>query len=247
MPEPMELSDIIIALNAYVGGDKNKAKEAAKELRAQSSPVAQHLINVGAGQKSGEVQTKLDELQKKLDEATEHLEGKETELAELRAKTPDAASIEASAKNKYEKQLRKVEAERDTSRQQYENALRQVAIDKAVALLITPNEQGLRVDREYAQLIAAEKLRPHILPKPDGNIGIKQLGDDGEYDGGNLDEKVAALVKDFRPYIPPTFVMSNADSGAGIRGGSAASVSSGLKTQQQIIEQYRTDPTFAGI
>jgi hypothetical protein len=243
----MEVTDIIAAINEHTGNDKAKAKDFAKVLRAGAPEVAQSLINIGGSQKATEVTGRIKELEATVKELTEAAEQKDQEITELRAKAPDAAAIEESTKRKYDVKLRKLEQERDDARKRHEDAVVQIGIDKAIAMMITPNEQGVRVDREWAEQLGAMKLRAQFAPRPDGSLAVKQIGEESEYDG-TLDEKVAALVKDFRAYVPETFKFSNADGGAGIRNGTgAAGVAPGLKTQQQIIEQKRSNPAFAGI
>jgi hypothetical protein len=240
---PADMQEIFDAINEYAS-DSAKAKEFAKTLCAKCPSVAQPLIDVGAGKQKGEGQKEITELQGKIAELTEQLETKDRELKEQ----PDIATIEEKAGKRWEKKVRDLEAQRDDAQGRYHKSLQQIAVDKAVALLITPNEQGLRTDREYAELIAAEKLRGQIVPKDDGTIGVKQIGEESEYDAPTLDAKIVALVKDFRAYIPATFQMSNADSGAGVRSGpSGGGGSGGLKRFDEIIQKKRNDPTYAGI
>jgi hypothetical protein len=228
--------------------DASKAKEFAKTLRAKCPPVAQSLIDVGAGQKSGEVKKDLAELQSVVRELNEQIEAKDRELADVKSKQPDVAAIEDKASKRWTNQVKKLEQERDEATARYHKSLVQIGIDKAVAMLITPNDQGIRTDKEYAELIAAEKLRGQIVPKDDGTIGVKQIGEESEYDAPTLDGKIAALVKDFRAYIPSTFQMSNADSGAGVRtGGSGNGASGGLKRFDEIVQGKRQDSAFAGL
>lgn len=227
--------------------DAAKAKEFAKTLRAKCPSVAQPLIDVGAGQKSGEMRKDVAELQTTVRELREQLDDKEREFTKFKEDTPDVVAIEEKANKRHAARIAKAEQERDEATKRYHSSLVQIGIDKAVALLITPNEQGIRTDREYAELIAAERLRPHLVPKDDGTIGVKQIGEETEYDAPTLDGKIAALVKDFRAYIPPTFQMSNADSGAGVRNGTSGTATGTLKRFDQIVQQKANDPSFAGI
>jgi uncharacterized membrane protein YqiK len=234
----MELPEIIAALNAYVGTDKAKAKEVAKSLRADARDVAQHLINVGAGQKAGEVGGKVDELASKVSELTEQLEAKDEEIAKMRSSAPDVAAQVDAERKKGESKAAK-ERERAEAAETRATALaKQVAKDKIIARLTTPNELGQRADREYAELIAAAKLDDRVVVKADGSIDVLQIGESTAYDGETLDQKIDALVKDFRPSIPASFLLTNADSGAGVRSGGGAGV--GLKTLEQIKQEKHT-------
>jgi hypothetical protein len=246
MPDMLTDQELFDAINERAA-DASKAKEFAKTLRAKCPAVAQPLIDVGAGQKSGEVKKDLAELQSTLRDLNEQLEAKDKELADVKSKQPDVAAIEEKASKKWTNQVKKLEADRDEAMARYHKSLVQIAIDKAVALLITPNEQGIRTDREYAELIAAEKLRGQIVPKDDGTIGVRQIGEESEYDAPSLDTKIAQLVKDFTPYIPATFQMSNADSGAGVRTGGGGAGTGGLQRFEQIVDKKRQDSAFAGL
>ena len=241
MPDMLTDQELFDAINERAS-DSAKAKDFAKTLRAKCPSVAQPLIDVGAGQKSGEVKKDIADLQASVRDLTEQLEGKDRELAEVKSKQPDVAAIEDKASKRWQKRVNDLEAELDKSQSLYRKSTVQIGVDKAVAMLITPNEQGIRVDREYAELIAAEKLRPQIVPKEDGSIGVKQIGEESEYDAPTLDGKIAALVKDYRAYIPQTFQMSNADSGAGVRSNGGGGSAGGKKTLDQIIEQKLNDP-----
>ena len=227
--------------------DTSKAKEFAKTLRAKCPAVAQPLIDVGAGQKSGETKKDLAALQETVRELREQLEDKDRELVKVKEDTPDVAAIEEKANKRYAARIQKAEQERDEATSRFRSSLVQLGVDKAVAMLIAPNEQGIRADREYAELVAAQKLREHIVPKDDGTLAVKQIGEESEYDAPTLDAKIAQLVKDFRPYISATFQLTNADSGAGVRSGQGGTGTGGLKRFDQILEQKANDPSFAGI
>ena len=244
---PVTIEEAIEAVNAATGGDKAKVRDFVKKLRSDSPDVANYLITSGKNQRDGEVQGDLKKLTDRIAELEGELETSHSELTTLRSKTPDVAAVEESAKRKYEKQLRKAEQDRDEAQRRFDDAMVQIGVDKAVALLIVPNEQGNRAHPQYAKQLAALELRKQFVPGPNG-LAVKQIGEETEYDGDTLDAKVAALVKDFRAYIPQEFIVSNADSGAGVRNGTGGSgVAPGLKTQEQIIQAKRSNPAFSGI
>lgn len=245
---PVTIEEAIEAVNAATGGDKAKVRDFVKKLRSDSPDVANYLITSGKNQRDGEVQGDLQKLNARIAELEGELETSHSELTTLRSKTPDVAAVEESVKRKYEGKVRKAEQERDEVQRRFDGAQVQHAVDIGISGLITPNEQGIRVDPEYARLIAAARLREQMVPKPDGSVVVKQIGEETEYEGETLEQKVKALVKDFRAYIPPTFLVSNADSGAGVRNGTGGSgVAPGLKTQEQIIQAKRSNPAFSGI
>jgi hypothetical protein len=245
MPEPMDLPEIITALNAYVASDKAKAKEVAKALRSDARDVAQALINVGAGQKAGEIGSKVDELQQQVTDLTGQLEAKETELTDLKAKTPDAAVLEESAKKKWEPKVKAATERAETAEQRARSLVKEVAKGKFRALLKQPNEQGLKVDDGWADRVVAAEFDDRFKVNDDHSLTILQPGETTAYDGDTEDERIAALAKDARKSVPSAYLVSNADGGSGVRNGGGGSV--GLKTQQQIIDAKRNDPAFAGL
>jgi hypothetical protein len=236
----MELSEIIAAINAHVAGDKAKAKELAKELRANSKDVAQLLINVGAGQKSGETQTKVSQLEAERDDLKEHLEQLTTEYTEFKTRTPDAAAIETRLNTKWGAKLQAKDDEVKATRDTLRKALGGGTMQKVVARLVT--KYG--VDDDYAREVLAQRHADRIAVGDDAKVGVLQLGETVEYDAATEDEKIDALAADIRKTVPPKFVNTNADTGAGIRGGVGGAV---VKTVEQIAQQKRNDPAFSGL
>lgn len=244
----MESREIIAAINELVGSDRAKAKEFAKELRSGVGPVAQSLINIGKSQAQSDGGAELDRLKQQVQDLTESVEAKDAEIQQLTAKVPDAAQVEESYRKKWEPKLTKAEQRALEAETRATTLAQQVVVDKALARLLARNEQGQAADPEYVHLIAAEKIRKLVTPKPDGNVGVRTLDGDGEYDGETVDQKVDALIKDFRPTIPAAFVLTNADSGAGVRngGGSVGGTWSQYRKEvEQERKQQQSGPTGA--
>lgn len=210
----MELADLVKAVNDFVGGDKAKAKDVAKALRSDSKDVAQLLINVGAGQKSGETQAKVTDLETKLRETEEKLAEVTSEFAEHKAKTPDVATVEARERAKWEPKVKAKEDELKAARETTKNVLKRGAVARFTRELIKAG-----VDPEYAQEVAANKYGDRFDPKDDGTLGVLQVGEAIEYDAADEDSKIAALAADVRKGIAPRWILTNADSGAGVRNG----------------------------
>jgi hypothetical protein len=227
----MEISDVVKAVNEFVGGDKAKAKEIAKALRSDAKDVAQLLINVGAGQKSGEVQGKVETLEKERDDLKEQLETVTTEFQEFKTRTPDVATVEARERAKWEPKVKAKDEELKAAREQFRGAVGKGAVAKFTRELI-----GLGVDPEYAQEVAATRYRDRLAPKDDGSLGVFQLGETVEYDAPDEDAKIKALAADVRKLVKPQWINTNADSGAGVRNGGGGSIT---QTEEQLAASMR--------
>jgi len=242
----MDQADIISAINALVGTDKAKVKEFAKALRAESRDVAQALINVGAGQKAGEMTGKVGELEEKVKELEGQLEAKDTEITDLRSKTPDAAQLEETAKKRWEPKVKAATERAEQAETRAREAIRRSARQKFVAALTAPDEQGMYVEPQWAEKVVAAEYDDRLIAKPDFSLGVLQPGENTEYDGDTDEARIAALARDARRTVPSTYVLSRADAGAGIRGG-GGNASVGLKTPDQIRQQKQQNPAFAGL
>lgn len=239
----MELSEIIAALNTHVGGDKAKAKEVAKALRADAKDVAQQLINVGAGQKAGETQTKVSQLEQERDELKEKLETTEREFAEHKSKTPDVATVEARERAKWEQKVKAKDDELKAAREQYKGAVGKGGRAKFTRELI-----ALGVDPEYAETVAAAKYGDRFVASDEGTLGVLQLGETTEYDAADEDGKIKALAADVRKIVPPRFINTNADSGAGVgRQGSGGNTYDAAKVGREMAEQQKVQDKAANV
>jgi hypothetical protein len=206
----MTLAEIIAALKAEVGDDSGKIKEAAKLLRDDVKDVAQKLINVGAGQKSGDADKKIAAAEKERDEWKEKAETTEQEFAEFKSKTPDVATVEARERAKWEQKVKAKDDELKAAREQFKGAVGKGGRAKFTRELI-----ALGVDPEYAESVAAAKYGDRLNPKDDGVLAVYQLGETTEYDAPDEDAKIKALAADVRKLVSPKFINTNADSGGG--------------------------------
>ncbi len=113
----MDLSELIAGLGAYAS-DPSTQKEVARALRAtaETKPIAQLLINAGAGKKTGESQQKLTELEDKI----AALEDEKQELAQqieaAQGKPNEQQAAWDREKVKLQAAKDKAEQERDAER-----------------------------------------------------------------------------------------------------------------------------------
>ena len=238
----MELSEILKELAAYVGDDKAKAKEVREAMRASdggSKLVAQSLIDVGQGGKAAELQGKITKLEGELATATESLAERDTEIETLKAKVPDAAKIEADLKEKHQKKLDDLKGQLKAKDETLRGALKRGSLAKLVSQLSTKHG----VDPEYAQEVLAAKYGANVDVQDDGSVVVKGL-DGLPIDGATEDERIAALAGEVRKGVNPRYVLTNADSGAGVRGGNGGSV---MVTEEQLAAQMRATGKYRGV
>lgn len=234
----MEPSEIIAAINAHVGGDKAKAKEFAKDMRANAPAAAQALMNAGASVKERDLDGRLRTLEKERDDALKELEDVTTEFSEHKSKTPDVATMEARERAKWEPKVKERDEKLKQKDETLRNALKRVSLTKLEAEAVK-----IGVDPDYAKEVLRTRYADRVTVADDGTIGVLQLGETAEYDAPSEDEKIAALAADIRKAVPSKFINTNADTGAGIRGGSGGAI--GLKTVEQIRQEKR-DTGFSG-
>ena len=217
----MELSEILAAIGTFVGGDKAKAKEVAEALRGDTStkPVAQELINVGNAGKTAELQPRLKALEKERDEVVAARDALQVELDEVKAKTPDAKTIEEKAKAKYEPQIAKLTKERDDAIGGQKALRKQVAKEKFTSLLKRADEQGVKVEDDWADRVVASEFDDRFVERDDGSLDVLQVGETTAYDGKTLDEKIASLAADVRKKVNPKYLITSTDRGGGVGGG----------------------------
>lgn len=244
MPASAQMTDqeLFDAINERVGEDRDKAKEFARAFRSACKPVAQSLINIGGSQKKGDI----DALNSRVKQLEDEAEQKDAEIQELRAKTPDAQALT----EKYEKKLAEARDAKKAAEESSRSLRKQVAKDKALALIKRRDGQGFTVDDLWADKVVAADIDDRIVVKDDGSIDVLELGQTTSYDGDTVDAKLAALARDARKAVPSQYLISNADAGAGIRGSNGGGAAGNTWTQfRKDVEKERkqqiTGPTAA--
>lgn len=232
----MEPTEIIAAINAHIDGDKQKAKDFAKAMRANAPVAAQALMNAGASVKERDLDGKFKTLETDRDEWKEKAEALEQEFAEFKTKTPDAAAIEARERQKWEPKVTKERERAEQAATALRDERKKLAVSQFVTLLTTPDERGARVEPKWAQRVVAQEYADRFVVKEDGTLGVLQIGETTEYDGETLEQKVAALAKDARKTVDSGFVLTGADSGSGVRNGGGGTV---VKTEAQLAAEMR--------
>lgn len=208
----LTLDEIIAGINELAGDDKEKAKDVATALRDRSKPVAQHLINVGSALKKDEVKAEIKRLTDELAAATEARDEATQALEATNGAKPDLAKIEADLTAKWSKKVDDLKKQLGAKDESFKTALRRGSLAKLTAELVKAG-----VDPDYAKEVMAAKYGGQFEVKDDGSVVVKN-GDGLEYDGDE-DAKVGAFAADLRKIVPPKFINTNADTGAGVGGG----------------------------
>lgn len=156
------------------------------------------------------------EAAQKLAEATERAATAETELADLKAKTPDAKAIEERVTAKWEPKVKAAEQARDAAVTELRTERRKLTLGEFTAALTAKLPDGTQVDPEWVKDVAESRWGSRIVVKEDGSIGVLNLTGDTEYAPGEGQSAVALLAADARKAVPARYVLVDGDTGAGI-------------------------------
>lgn len=208
----MTLDEILAALAEHVGDDKAKGSEAANAIREKVKPVAQHLINVGGALKKEEAKGQIAELKASVETLTQERDEATEALTAANATKPDVVKLEADLTTKWQKKVDDLKKQLGAKDESFKTALRRGSLAKLTAELVKAG-----VDPDYAKEVMAAKYGGQFEVKDDGSVVVKN-GDGLEYDGDE-DAKVGAFAADLRKIVPPKFINTNADTGAGVGSG----------------------------
>lgn len=229
----MTLEEILAALKAEIGDDKEKAKAAAESMRGTVPIVAQVLIDAGAGRKGGELARQITRLEQERDNAIAERDEATTALEELKTKTPNAAEIEAGVKARYEKKLKDAQDENA----QLKGDLTSERKGTTLGRLRRRLEQEHRVDPEWTETALDSRYGNRIEIGADGAKKILQLDGTEAYDGSE-DEAIEKLASDIAKKVPERWITTNADSGGGVGGGGGRS--NGKPNEKQVESKRRS-------
>lgn len=230
------LDELLTGLREHVAGDADKAKELANRLHADLSPVAQVLIDKGAGKGKGEVAGKLKAAEAERDEARRERDELRAEFDDFKTKTPDAKTLEERVEAKWKPKVTRAEQERDAAKGTLAQKLRDLAVKDFVAAL----KPGVEVHDEYANEVLAAKYADRFQVSEDGTVRVLQPGKADAYDPADGQSAVSLLAADVRKTVPSWAVLSNAESGGGItNGGGGGAVQAKSRAQQE--QERRAD------
>lgn len=235
------LDEILAALAAEVGDDKAKAKEIAKALRAKVGPLAQVLIDVGAGKKKGEVDKDIERITKERDDAIGERDELTTELEELKKKTPNTQEIEAGVTKRFEKKI----AEKDAKIAELSGSLTGERRATRMTRLARRLESEHRIDPEWTETALDAKYSDRLVFGEDGTAKVLQLGGTEAYDAESEDAAIEKLAADIAKKVPERFVLTGADSGGGVGNGTGNRGGSSAANRQKLIDEKRKSGEYA--
>lgn len=208
----MELSEILQALKEHVGDDKAKAKAVAKALHDAVPSIGQALIDKGAGLKQGEVQDKLKEAQDKLKEKEDELKTLTEEFEEFKKKTPDAAIVEAKAKEKWEVKVKTAQDELKATKDKLKEKMVDLQISAFVATLASEHH----VDPDYAREVLGSQYRNRFVPKDDFSVDVLALGETSPLQPTGDKSAVQLLAGEVIKKVKPVYILAEGEGGGGI-------------------------------
>lgn len=245
---PKTVDELLTDLNEFLASDPAKGEEYATALRERVKIVSQPLINVGAKLGKRELTGKNADLTAKLQTATEQLEQTQAELTALKEKTPNVRDIEENEKRKWEPRVRQVQERAEKAEASAKKLREQVFRDKFASHLTRADNANVRMDDDPLLIRAiTEQYLDRYKQNEDGTEDVLQIDNDTPYDGRTLDDKIALLASAARRAVPSKYLVTAADSGAGVERKSGNGHSQGLLTQEQILEKKRSNPVFQGI
>lgn len=241
--------EILADINKYVGADESRARELAETLRERSKQLAQALINVGVKGTKKEFGPKVTQLESQLAESKQQLESVNAEFAAFKERSPSIRDLEDNEKRKWEPRVKQEKERADKAEANAKNLRSQVFEDKLAAQLTREDVGGTRLDNDPLIVRAiVSQYRDRHVQRDDGTEDVLQIDNDTPYDGRTMDDKIGALADAARRKVNAKFLVTTADNGGGVRNsGNSGITGSGLKTQDQITEQKRQDPAFAGL
>lgn len=219
------LAEVLGELNEIYEAD---TKSVLEQLNNSSVTVIKEFRSktFGAGKKEGkrggdEDAAKLGELQTKLEEAEEA-------LTKARSGQSTWESEKKDLEKKHETKLKETKDQLASARATIVNLTRNRTMDQVAGFLTRDSEelskrfQNLQlgdVVPDYADTIVKQKFIGQIVvDETTGQLkDVLKLGEQTGYEADSEEQKLALLAADIRKTIPPTFIRSNAEGGAGIR------------------------------
>lgn len=146
--------------------------------------------------------------------AKERVTELETELAEVKAKQPDAAAIEKRVRDQLQPKLDTAVRERDEARGTLRERDKTLTQQAFLQELSAAQEDGTRVNPAYLR-VAKVDYADRFQVGEDGRVRVLQIGSEVAYDAADAAEAAKLLARDARKQVPADFIVSGADGGAG--------------------------------
>jgi hypothetical protein len=239
----LTLDEILAALSEQVteaDGDKDKLKAIADGLHKHAQPVAQALIDRGAGKKGGELKARIETLEREKKEAQDSLTELSQEFDEFKKKVPDAAAIEAKADEKWKKKHQAVEDRAKAAEERFRASRKGSVRSEFVQELI-----ALGVDPDYAKETLGPKHDGQFKLREDDEVDILQLGGTDPLESNGDKSAARLLAEQVVKTVKPVFITAGVDSGGGVRSGTGGG-GGGLRPEQ-VDQQKRNSGIYSGV
>lgn len=177
--------------------------------------------------------------------AQERITALETELAEVKAKTPDAAAIETRVRAQLQPKLEKAERERDDERSKRLTGDADRVFGDVLGALRTKDDAGLKLKEGWTPLVQAA-YRDRVRPAEDGSIRVLQLGSEIAYEAATPADAARLLAADVRKQFAQQYPDSIESSATGGGGRTAGGHGGAAVTVQKIAEQKRAAGAVPG-
>ena len=207
----MTLEELLAQLATHAAAD------VAAALQTSAPAHFQEVYNKGFAKAKTEYTAKVAEKEAEITRLQGDLSSKETELADLKAKTPDVNTVD----QKWKDHVKDLEAKHAAKISEYETRIQQERFNiqktQLVAGLIKSG-----IDSEYAELVAVNKYSSRIRFDKDGNPEFLQKNDI-PFTGADTASNMKFLLDEIVAETPAKFKASGADAGSGASAGGAGS------------------------
>lgn len=201
------------AIALIAGAD---AEEVAEALKTDAQPIYQRIFRAGHSTGTEKAKTEKTALETQLQAEKDRAAGFETELADLKAKTPDRAAIDAQWQGKLEKETKKVQEQLDAAQQRIARLTTDTTVEKAENALVAagfrPKMAKLLAKEHAGRITYGDDGKP-ILHEPGTTIPVQIP------DGRSAFEVLAETEK---KTADPADLASNVDTSGGATNGGAA-------------------------
>lgn len=193
-------------------------------IQQHAQPIYQIAHDRGHSAGMGKKGTEVTTLQTQLQQAQTERDTARTALEELKGKAPDNERLKAE----YATQLQEAEAKFKAKESALKATLKATQRAWAKSDLVTHLVTKHNVDPDYAEVIASkDDVLDRISYNDDGQIEIAQRGKQIPFAPGEGQTHIGLLATELRETVPPKFVTTNADAGAGSENGGGSGATKG--------------------
>jgi hypothetical protein len=208
------------AVETLKGVSTEDIEEAAEALKSSAQPIYQKIFRGGHSTATTAAKTEKATLEGQLTAEKERATGLETELNELKAKTPDRAQIDAQWQQKLDREKKALQDQLDASNSKIGRLTTDTKVEKIEIALL-----GANFRPKMAKLLAKEHSG-RIDFDANGQPILKEAGSDIPIPIPAGKTAFQLLAEQEKSTADPADLVSNADTGGGCRGGGGGAAKS---------------------